>query len=105
MMMVFFRVLTPLQLANVAVQTAPTNKLDTLALAKCGRTPPAIAFMPLCSSALAMGGAGLSRLAVSCCTVLLLALAARLYYVWAGRRPANGCLRHQGAGADRSKAN
>ena len=35
MMMVFFRVLTPLQLAHVAVQTAPTNKLDTLALAKC----------------------------------------------------------------------
>jgi len=35
MMMLFFRVLTPLQLAHVAAKTALTNKLDTLALAKC----------------------------------------------------------------------
>ena len=48
MMMVFFRVLTPLQLANVAAQTAPTNKLDTLALAKCAAPLPLIPPGPSC---------------------------------------------------------
>ena len=39
MMLVFFRVLTPSQLARVAVQTMPSNKLDTLALCKCAPDP------------------------------------------------------------------
>lgn len=35
MMIVYFRLLSPVQLAHVAALTITTNKLDTLALAKC----------------------------------------------------------------------
>ena len=41
-MVVYFRLLSPVQLARVAALTVATNKLDTLALAKCAPPTPAL---------------------------------------------------------------